>query len=723
MERKTALENLRYSIIVYLVNKLPCIISITILILIAHIRTTLPSELSRDIMVIARHGSLENTPENTYAAFEKTANIGVRGLEVDVRKTKDDKLVLINDDTIDRTTNGKGYVNQLLYDEIKLYDAGSWKSEEFAGEKVPLLSEVLQFAKDRKLKLILNIREYGIEQMTLSIIERFDMFDHVYFSGRLESLRDKEMDIKGAQLVFLPPRGATNEMIDLIHEKNNHVGTNLFGTDNRDKMKEKMFKGVDIILTDYPSIAIDHLHFRTINEPEKREPRKKFETKIVGNRAQVSALIDTITQGDPDQSRRAALVFSTIPVEVSISPLIERLTYKKPLKRFIPDINISVPFFKKKKIESKDYLPSKMVQKNIVWALGLINSNKAVKPLVTLLEDANSDLKREIIQALKMIGNEHAVPALNELLLKDENQFVRYDAARTLGSINSPDSVFTLTKALKKDKSWLVKGGCAWALGQTGDSSGINELKALLNVDVGNESSWARDRAAWALAKKGKGGIEALVFSLGAYGTSTRRRSSWALIEIGDPAIPYLISSLKELNRFARERAAMTLGWIGNKKAVIPLSWALDDRALEVRKMAAWALGKIGEDKAIPSLERTLGDYIKRDESINNSIVVLNEKLQVLENQIATLENEIIQKKISIAKTQSKTAENIKYDYIKIKEKWDFQPVVLAATIQEVAEKRMNNINLSLKSLKKTLQTNKDFKEYVREAIQRINYN
>ena len=119
----------------------------TILVFIIHLRPTIPAEVSWEIMVIARHGSLENTPENTFAAFEKTADIGVMGLEVDVRRTKDDKLILMHDDTIDRTTDGKGYVSKLLYDEIKLYDAGSWKGEEFAGERVPLLSDVLNLPK------------------------------------------------------------------------------------------------------------------------------------------------------------------------------------------------------------------------------------------------------------------------------------------------------------------------------------------------------------------------------------------------------------------------------------------------------------------------------------------------------------------------------------------------------------------------------------------------
>ena len=143
MGRKATLENLLRAKAMKAINKLPCIIPITLLIFIVLIRVAFPAELSHDIMIIARHGSLENTPENTIVAFERTADIGIRGLKVDVRKTRDGKLVLMHDATIDRTTDGKGYVSQLTYEEIKLYDAGSWKSEEFAGERVPLLSDAV----------------------------------------------------------------------------------------------------------------------------------------------------------------------------------------------------------------------------------------------------------------------------------------------------------------------------------------------------------------------------------------------------------------------------------------------------------------------------------------------------------------------------------------------------------------------------------------------------
>lgn len=595
-----------------MINKNSCIIFLLTLILVIHIRTGDSAELSKEIMVIARHGALEDTPENTFAAFENAADIGIRGLEVDIRSTKDGKLILMNDDRIDRTTDGKGYVNKLLYDEIKLYDAGAWKGEKFTGERIPLLSDVLQFAKERNLKIILNVKEHGIEQKILSLIKEFDMINHIYFSGKLSSLRDKDIGIQGAPLVFIPPNELTSDVIDFVHERHNHVGTSLFGTDDRDKMKERMVQGVDIILTDYPSMAIDILHFKTINEPVKRKTRNELQTNIAGNKEQLNALIETILQGAPDKSRLAALVLSTLPPGLSVPPLIEHLNYRKPLKRFI-SVKKVVSLFKRGEKEEEDnrLLASALVKKNIVWALGLIKNTSAVEPLITQLEDADLELKKEIILALAMIGDAKAVPVLNKILLHDEDPFVRYDAAKALGRIKSADSVYSLITALKTDNNWMVRGGCADALGKTGDKSATNELKALLNIDAGNEASWARNQAAWALAKMGTAGIEALVSSLGSNGASARRRACWALIEIGNPAVPYLTSTLRDVSKFARKRSAMALGWIGNKKAVVPLSWALVDNEVEVRKAAAWALGRIGGTEAIVALKHALGDQNK----------------------------------------------------------------------------------------------------------------
>ncbi len=628
-------------------NKLPCIISITILVFIINLRTTIPAELSKNIMVIARHGSLEHTPENTFAAFEQALNIGVDGLEVDVRRTKDDRLVLMHDDTIDRTTDGKGYVSKLLYDEIRLYDAGAWMGEEFAGERVPLLSDVLQFAKERNIIIILNVKDYGIEQKILSLVEKFDMINQIYFSGRLDQVRSKNIGIQGTQLVFTPLDELTNEVIDFIHEKRKHVGISLFNTDDIDKIKEAMVEGVDVILTDYPTVAMDVLYYRTKSEAVNIETReKRLEPNIVGNPEQIGALIDTITQGSPDESRMAALILSTLPPDTSVPALTKLLSYKKLLKVSTPlKKTISIFNFKKKKEEKDNRLfLAAHIHRNIIWALGLTKNSRAVEPLIMQLEKSDkyteAETKREIIQALKMIGDKQALPALHEILLNDENpSLVRYDAARALGKIASTDSIYTLIKALD-DGNWMVKGACAAALAGTEDKRAIKKLKLILNTDAGYDASRARDRVAWALARMGDEGLGALVSTLGSTGGT---RACWALVGIGEPTIPHMLTTLRGAGRNERRRVAMVLGWIGSKKGVVPLSWSLIDEDFEVRRTAAWAMSRAGGGKAVAALERALVEQDESDKDIYDKISILNHQLTILNKRLIVFDKREMQ--------------------------------------------------------------------------------
>jgi HEAT repeat protein/glycerophosphoryl diester phosphodiesterase len=588
-------------------NKVSYKIIFIVIVFTMHSQTVISAELSSSIIVIARHGSLEYTPENTFAAFEKAINIGVGGLEVDVRKTKDGELILMHDATIDRTTDGKGYVGKLLYDEIKQYDAGAWKGKEFDGEEVPLLSDVLQFAKEKNIKIILNVKEHGIEQQVMSLIEEFGIISQIYFCGTLEAVRNTETDIQGAKLIFVSPNELTDDKIKLVHERHNHIGIRLIDSDNRDEMKERMIKGVDVILTDYPSVAMDLLHYKVRKQQkgENKKSKDKLEIKRSGNEEQAHVLMDIMAHESPDKSRMAALAISTLPQAISVPLLIKLLDYEKSLKRFNPIGNI-IATFKKEKNNS---LPPVIVRSNATWALGLIGNKDAVEPLIMQLKTGDSELKREIILALKRIADKQAVPVLNEILLNDKDPYVRYDAARALGDIKDTDSIYTLITTLKYDRNWMVKQGCAGALGKIGNKKAVSSLKVLLATDAGKEASRARDMAAWALAKIGEGAaIKALVSSLGDNEESTRRRAGWALIKIGNPAVPYLSSALRDNNKSVRERSAMVLGWIRNEDATVPLLWALKDKDTEVRKTAAWALGRIGGVEAKNALEEILSD-------------------------------------------------------------------------------------------------------------------
>ncbi len=569
------------------------------------LNTAISKDVSQDIIIFARHGSLEHTPENTFAAFTEAINLGVGGLEVDVRKTRDGQLILMHDDSIDRTTDGKGYVDALLYDEIRQCDAGAWRGEEFAGERVPLLADVFRFAKEHHVKLLLNIKDYGIGQQVLSLVREVGIIDHIYFGGTLETLRNEETVDQGTKLIFIPTVELTGDMIDFIHEKHGHVGTKLFDSDNRDRMRESMIPGVDVLLTDFPSIAMDLLHRGSGIGEENNYKIATNGDKTVRHeggvyKEQVDEIINLMTEGTPDKSRMAALVMSTFPVEISLPTLKDLLTYNKKLKRFRRIKNILSTF----KHTKSDIFHSMTVRKNAAWALGLTEDKRAVLPLVKQLETQNSGLKREIIIALQRIAGEEAVPLLNDILSTDKDPLIRYDAARALGEIGHPDAVYTLTTALEKDKSWMVKAGCACALGKIGSDRPVNALRKVLVTDAGVEASWTRKTAAWALAKIGEPAIEALVYSLRDNERGTRRRAGWALIKIGDLAIPHLTRSLRETNKYARARSAMVLGWIGNKKVIHSLSWTLNDKEPVVRKSAAWALGKLGGLEAKTVLEK-----------------------------------------------------------------------------------------------------------------------
>lgn len=92
--------------------------------------------------IFAHRGSSGTHPENTLAAFQAAAQLPIAGVELDVHLTKDGEMVVIHDETIDRTTNGRGYVKDMTLAQLKKYDCGSWFSADWSGERIPALEEV-----------------------------------------------------------------------------------------------------------------------------------------------------------------------------------------------------------------------------------------------------------------------------------------------------------------------------------------------------------------------------------------------------------------------------------------------------------------------------------------------------------------------------------------------------------------------------------------------------
>lgn len=102
-------------------------------------------------------------PENTMVSFRAAVSSGVDGIETDINVTRDGVPVIIHDNTLERTTDGKGRVRDLTLGEIKRLDAGGFFSPKFAGERIPTLTEFLELVAPTKLYLNLEIKDYTIE--------------------------------------------------------------------------------------------------------------------------------------------------------------------------------------------------------------------------------------------------------------------------------------------------------------------------------------------------------------------------------------------------------------------------------------------------------------------------------------------------------------------------------------------------------------------------------
>lgn len=108
------------------------------------------------VLVAGHRGNSRYCPENTLSSFRSALACGVDMLEIDLHMTADRQLILMHDHTVDRTTNGTGLIRDKTLAQIKALDAGAWKGEAFAGERVPTFVEFLEMVKDRK-ELLFNV--------------------------------------------------------------------------------------------------------------------------------------------------------------------------------------------------------------------------------------------------------------------------------------------------------------------------------------------------------------------------------------------------------------------------------------------------------------------------------------------------------------------------------------------------------------------------------------
>lgn len=229
---------------------------------------------------VAHRGLLRHAPENTLPAFAACLELGM-GFELDVRMTKDGRLVVLHDDNIQRTTNGPSRsIRDMTLKEVQLLDAGSWFDPAFAGVRVPTLEETLELVKSRKRKttiIALNIKQLTPdgEAKLVSLVEKYGLFDESFafdqdaeMSRRLKKLNPRlrigqnvnrqslDDQLREDSLdVFLLTFAPSADDVDRLRKHKKQVLFNYAGTGesrrNPETWKKVRDAGIDGMLTDY----------------------------------------------------------------------------------------------------------------------------------------------------------------------------------------------------------------------------------------------------------------------------------------------------------------------------------------------------------------------------------------------------------------------------------------------------------------------------------------
>ncbi|MDR1568346.1 MAG: glycerophosphodiester phosphodiesterase [Streptococcaceae bacterium] len=233
--------------------------------------------------VIAHRGNRSYFPENTLPAFLSAIELGVDGIELDVHLSKDDELIVMHDEKIDRTTDSTGFIRDYTLDELKAFDAGSWYDEQVKGTKIPTLSEVINLLNVNDFHGLLNIEvktdniEYpAIEAILAEKMKKTRLkFSYMYSSFNLETLKRIALfdsEAKRGYILGTSEKKVKSalklDFLEAIHPKIDWVMANLtkiedfplpirtWTVNDEGQMRLVYRNHLSALMTDYPELAL-----------------------------------------------------------------------------------------------------------------------------------------------------------------------------------------------------------------------------------------------------------------------------------------------------------------------------------------------------------------------------------------------------------------------------------------------------------------------------------
>jgi len=223
--------------------------------------------MSRDLWTrrpwcVAHRGAVTKAPENTLKSFALAMQLGADMIELDVRLSKNRRVVVIHDAELDRTSDGTGLVRSYTLEELKRFDFGD-------GERIPTLEEVLELVRDKML-INIEIKEPDMAREVVDIVERYNAKEKVVISSFihpvLAEIKKLNPEIK-IGLLFVhrpidPAKFAKEVNADFLHpyyelvdksfveqSHKQNVGVLVWTVDGESDIKKMFEVGVDGVIT------------------------------------------------------------------------------------------------------------------------------------------------------------------------------------------------------------------------------------------------------------------------------------------------------------------------------------------------------------------------------------------------------------------------------------------------------------------------------------------
>ena len=236
-------------------------------------------------MAIAHRGASSYAPENTMAAFDLAIVMGARHIELDVHSTSDGHVVVIHDDTVDRTTDGSGPVAKVALAALRTLDAGSWFGHEFTGERIPTLDAVLGRYRGRvHVHVEIKGQSSQLSHQTADLIRKHGMVGEATITsfqfGRLQETRAYAPELTTGWLVAdvtdaviaqarslglsqICPRAnrITSELVRRLRAAGFVVRA--WGVASEDLMRQVVQAGADGMTVNFPDKLITYLAMTT----------------------------------------------------------------------------------------------------------------------------------------------------------------------------------------------------------------------------------------------------------------------------------------------------------------------------------------------------------------------------------------------------------------------------------------------------------------------------